>query len=372
LELFSLAALATFGSLGGCGAPKQYREHSIPAMFSPSPPKRAAPSKPVRLELRDAEVVAGGMRLVLPDRARPTPEFALRDESGFTHTPATLRGRVVWIDLWAEWCATCRAEFPRVQALHEKLSPAGLTILGVCRNSTRPGFEAASRKKWITFAMIDASRDSSFPFPYGAFPTSIVIDRAGRVRAFWQGHRSRDSVEGLLTRLLEEELPEREAELAAGAFGERAEHSQLLASEAVLAASLEIASEDVGPGALVEGKIVLDLLPGWHLCAEKSPGSIPLEVRLDLSPELAHLDYSLPRARRLILLGAEREVYSGRVVLPLWGVVRREAREGSRARISVTATAQACNATSCLAPSEIRLSRELKITRRGSDRWFFQ
>lgn len=105
----------------------------------------------------------------------------------------------------------------------------------------------------------------------------------------------------------------------------------------------------------------------------RSAGSIPLEVCLEPSPELVHLDCSLPRAGRRILLGVERDVYAGRVVLPLWGAVRREARHGSSATITVTATAQACNANSCLAPSEVRLSQDLKIVH-GSDfdDWFFR
>jgi thiol-disulfide isomerase/thioredoxin len=190
-----------------CSAPVSYRGDVVPAVLAPGPPRGVHPTAPVPLSPADADVLPGGLRLIRADRAVASPSFALEDRAGVRYTPDSLAGRVVWIDVWATWCATCRAQLPDLQRLHDTLGPDGLVVLAVCRGSKRRDFDAAVDKAWITFPAVDASGARGFPFPVGAFPTSVVLDRRGRVRAFWQGWRRGEAVEELVRRLLEEEGP---------------------------------------------------------------------------------------------------------------------------------------------------------------------
>lgn len=173
-------------------------------MFAPAAPPGASPRDPVALPPGDAERLASGILLIRADRARPVPAFSLADESGAVHTPDSLRGRVVRLEFWATWCATCRAEFPQLQEMHEAWAGRRVVVLGVCRESERRDFEQAVRKDWVTFPVVDANDARDFPFPVGAFPTSVVLDAQGRVRAFWQGWRPPAAVEEVLTRLVAE------------------------------------------------------------------------------------------------------------------------------------------------------------------------
>jgi thiol-disulfide isomerase/thioredoxin len=200
---FFFVALA----LGACAPPVSYHGDLVPAVLAPAPPRDARPTDPVPLSGEDSDPLAGGIRLIRADRAVASPAFDFVDEAGVRHTPAELAGRVVWIDVWATWCAACRAEFPDLQRLHEHHAAAGLVVLAVCRNSKRDDFEKAVRKSWIRFATVDAGDAGDFPFPVGAFPTSVVLDREGRVRAFWQGWRPPEAGEELVRRLLAEPAP---------------------------------------------------------------------------------------------------------------------------------------------------------------------
>ncbi len=196
---FALAVAA-----GGCGAPASYPGDLLPACLAPAAPADAPPDAPVVLRAEDLERLPSGLALIRAGSARPAPAFLLADESGVVHTPESLRGRVVRLEMWATWCATCRADFPHLQRQHETWADRGVVVLAVCRESKREDFEQAVRKDWRTFPVIDANDARDFPFPLGAFPTSVVLDAQGRVRAFWQGWRPPEDVDAVLARLVDE------------------------------------------------------------------------------------------------------------------------------------------------------------------------
>ena len=61
------------------------------------------------------------------------PEFSAQtlDAPAATRTLADYRGQVVLLNVWATWCAPCRAEMPSIQALHDSYRGAGLRVVAV-------------------------------------------------------------------------------------------------------------------------------------------------------------------------------------------------------------------------------------------------
>ena len=55
----------------------------------------------------------------------------------------SLRGKVVVLDFWAEWCGPCRADLPRLSQLHDTRGSNGLTVIGI----HPPGSEPRAIKK---------------------------------------------------------------------------------------------------------------------------------------------------------------------------------------------------------------------------------
>jgi thiol-disulfide isomerase/thioredoxin len=106
-----------------------------------------------------------------------------------------LRGRVVLVDFWYDWCGWCVAAFPVMSGWHEKYKDAGLVIIGVTDlQTTNGGGEGAANKLAFLrkfkreqrvpygFAVAEGAADNIPTYGVSIFPTSVLIDRRGAVR----------------------------------------------------------------------------------------------------------------------------------------------------------------------------------------------
>ena len=109
---------------------------------------------------------------------------------------ADFRGRVVYLDFWASWCAPCRESFPFMNELQRDLAARGVQILAVSVDKTADearSFLARYPAQFLT--ALDSA--AACPSAYGleGMPSSYVIDRNGSVRAIHVGFRDRDKAE---------------------------------------------------------------------------------------------------------------------------------------------------------------------------------
>src|ERR1700731_2757480 len=63
-------------------------------------------------------------------------DFKLRDLKGTTISLSSLRGKVVFLNVWATWCSPCREEMPSIETLYEEFSKdPGFVMLAVSQDS---------------------------------------------------------------------------------------------------------------------------------------------------------------------------------------------------------------------------------------------
>ena len=72
---------------------------------------------------------------------------------------ASLRGRVVVINVWATWCAPCRFEMPALDAVYGQLHGHGLEMIGL--SADKPRDKAKVRQIMAAFSYPAATTDQT-------------------------------------------------------------------------------------------------------------------------------------------------------------------------------------------------------------------
>jgi cytochrome c biogenesis protein CcmG/thiol:disulfide interchange protein DsbE len=94
------------------------------------------------------------------------------------------RGRVVYLDFWASWCAPCLQSFPWMQAMQDTYQRKGLTVLAVNLDQYRKDADRFLAKFHPNFDVrFDPRGEMAERFKIQGMPTGVIIDRHG-VRRF--------------------------------------------------------------------------------------------------------------------------------------------------------------------------------------------
>jgi thiol-disulfide isomerase/thioredoxin len=124
---------------------------------------------------------------------------------GLTGTSPNLKGKVVYLDFWASWCAPCKASFPVLNSWHQQMSSKGLVVLGVNVDESEADMHEFLKKNTISFPIVrDAAHKLVATANVKTMPTSFIIDRKGVIRHVHNGFHKKDesTIPAQLTALL--------------------------------------------------------------------------------------------------------------------------------------------------------------------------
>ena len=138
----------------------------------------------------------------------PAPELVGETLQGEPLDVGSLRGDVVVLNFWADWCGPCRAEAPFLNAVAERTKDEGVRFVGVNVKDDRNAALAFERVREVTYPSI---YDPPFKtaaqlggVPSSVIPTTIVLDKQHRPAAVFLRAVSADELIELTDRLAEE------------------------------------------------------------------------------------------------------------------------------------------------------------------------
>jgi cytochrome c biogenesis protein CcmG/thiol:disulfide interchange protein DsbE len=121
------------------------------------------------------------------------PTVALAD---ITHADATsaldlaqYRGKVVYVDFWASWCAPCKLSFPFMAELRRAYAPKDLVIVTINVDRNRAAAAGFLNAVGAGLPVIyDPEGALASRFKVASMPTSFVIGRDGQQRFVHRGY----------------------------------------------------------------------------------------------------------------------------------------------------------------------------------------
>ena len=126
------------------------------------------------------------------------PDFSLPGKAGEMVSLSKLKGQVVMLNFWASWCGPCRTEMPLMDQIYKKYSAAGFTLLGVNVDTDSADAQKFLAQVPVSFPVAyDRENKVTKQYEVAAMPSTVFIDRKGKVRALHRGYKPGDENEYL-------------------------------------------------------------------------------------------------------------------------------------------------------------------------------
>jgi len=149
---------------------------------------------PAEVELQPAPVNEPGLLL-----GSPAPEFELSRAEGGSVRLADYRGQVVLLNFWATWCLPCRSEMPLIQQTYDDLSGQGFVALGVDFDEPAAAVTSFAEELGLDFPLLlDPGGEVQRLYRVIGYPTSVILDREGRISAYHIGILAKSQLDDYL------------------------------------------------------------------------------------------------------------------------------------------------------------------------------
>jgi thiol-disulfide isomerase/thioredoxin len=151
----------------------------------------------------------GSVTILDPEQRQTAPNAAGLDLNGDSLELSDFVGQVVVLNVWASWCAPCRAEAGALEEVALQFDGKGVQFIGLNTRDSQAAAQAFIRNYGVTYpSMVDTDGRIQLLFndslPPQAIPSTIVIDQQGRVAARALGTVTAATLRAMIEPLLDE------------------------------------------------------------------------------------------------------------------------------------------------------------------------
>ncbi|KUN93642.1 TlpA family protein disulfide reductase [Streptomyces caeruleatus] len=152
-----------------------------------------------------------GIDTVAQDKRAVAPVLSGETIDGKQLSTAGTKGKVLVINVWGSWCPPCRAEAKNFQTVYDDVKGQGVEFVGINTRDTNTTVAKAFEKEFgITYpSLYDPTGKQMLRFKKGtlnpqAIPSTLVIDRKGRLAARALTPLSEETLRSMLKPVLAE------------------------------------------------------------------------------------------------------------------------------------------------------------------------
>ncbi len=116
-----------------------------------------------------------------PAEAFIAPDFSLPSMSGGQLSLKDYRGKVVFINFWATWCATCKVEMPSMEKVYRKFKDQGLEMLTISVDKDQSLIRPFLKEYDLTFPVLldPKSETAKKAYKTTGVPETFIVNKQG-------------------------------------------------------------------------------------------------------------------------------------------------------------------------------------------------
>jgi thiol-disulfide isomerase/thioredoxin len=125
-------------------------------------------------------------------------EIRLSDPDGRSVSLSEFRGKIVFINFWTTWCLACVIEMPSMEKLHQKFKDKDFVMVAINLQESAAGVKQFYKQYQLTFTtLLDITGDIGAALGINAIPTTLILDKNGRIIGKALGPREWESKESI-------------------------------------------------------------------------------------------------------------------------------------------------------------------------------
>lgn len=106
-----------------------------------------------------------------------------------------LKGKVVFVNLWASWCPPCRAEMPGIEALYKKVDKSKIAFVMLSLDDNAAKARKFVQAQGYSFPVYLRTGELPAPFDSNSIPSTVILSPDGQVAARHDGMAEYDTPE---------------------------------------------------------------------------------------------------------------------------------------------------------------------------------